>query len=135
MFFRRLLSRGFNKSLGITVIDTSSMLSGRPNADQCKKVVQGFYEHGVIAIKDPRVNEDKNKDFLDLMQRYFQLNGDRYYKGETLPDARPEFGHQVGVMPELRSKSRAYESVIEENYNINRVFIILSANYSSASSS
>lgn len=120
MIFRRL-SRSFSKALEITVVDTSSMLNGKPNAEQCRKVVEGFYKHGVIAIRDPRVDEEKNKEFLDLMQRYFKVNGERYYRGEKLADARPEVGYQVGVTPELREKARVHESVIEKNFSLNRV--------------
>ena len=133
MFLRRL-SRSFSKALDITVIDTSSMLNGRPSAEQCRKVVEGFYEHGVIAIRDPRVDEAKNKDFLELMQRYFKLNGDRYYRGETLPDARPEVGYQVGVTPELRERARVHQSVIERDFKVNRVIRVLLANHSPAAS-
>jgi len=119
MFLRRL-SRSFSKALDITVVDTSSMLNGRPSAEQCKKVVEGFYKHGVIAIKDPRVDEEKNQEFLELMQRYFKKNGDRYYRGENLPDARPEVGYQVGVTPELRERARVHESVIEKHFKVNK---------------
>lgn len=120
----RLARRFSSAALDITVIDTSSMLNGRPNAEQCRKVVEGFYKHGVIAIKDPRVDEKKNQQFLELMTRYFQLQGERYYRGEKLQDARPEVGYQVGVTPELKERARVHETVIEKSFSKHRVVLI-----------
>lgn len=108
------------------------MVHGKPNAEQCRKVVEGFYKHGVIAIKDPRVDEEKNKEFLDLMQRYFKKSANKYYRGEKLEDARPEVGYQVGVTPELKERARVHESVIEKQFSLNRVIRVLQANYTSA---
>ena len=119
----RLVRRFSNKALDITVVDTSSMLSGKPNAEQCRKVVEGFYKHGVIAIKDPRVDERKNQEFLSLMGKYFKVQGDRYYRGEKLEDARPEIGYQVGVTPELKERARVHESTIEKNFSKHRVIL------------
>lgn len=99
------------------MVDTSSMLSGTPNAEQCRRVVEGFYKHGVIAIRDPRVDEKKNQQFLNLMGRYFNAQGEKYYRGEKLEDARPEVGYQVGVTPELKERARVHESVIEKNFS------------------
>lgn len=128
----RLSRRFASKALDITVVDTSSMLNGKPNAEQCKKVVEGFYKHGVIAIKDPRVDESKNQEFLELMTRYFKMQGDRYYRGEKLADARPEVGYQVGVTPELKERARVHESVIEKNFTKHRVVSVNRANYTTA---
>lgn len=117
----KLFRKFGSKALDITIVDTSSMLKGCPSADQCKKVVEGFYKHGVIAIRDPRVDEEKNQNFLDLMSRYYKLNGDRYYRGEKLADCRPEIGYQVGVTPELKERARVHESVIEKHFSICKV--------------
>lgn len=130
----RLARRFSSKALDITVVDTSSMLSGAPNAEQCRKVVEGFYKHGVIAIKDPRVDEKKNQEFLNLMTRYFKQQGERYYRGEKLEDAKPEVGYQVGVTPELKERARVHESVIEKNFSKHRVVLIKRANHTTASS-
>ncbi len=40
-------------------------------------------------IRDPRVNEKDNEDYIDLMERYFEETGNRYYNGETIEDFRP----------------------------------------------
>lgn len=121
MFRAAASKRAFSASLlDITVVDTSSMLAGKPSADQCRKVVEGFFKHGVIAIRDPRVDEQKNQDFVQLMSRYFQSRSEVYYRGDPLEDARPESGYQVGVTPELIERARVHEEAIRKHFSKNK---------------
>ena len=113
------LRRLFTSSLDITIVDTSTMLSGRPSADQCRRVVDGFLKHGVIAIRDPRVDERKNQEFLELMSSYFASRADTYYRGLPLDDARPETGFQVGVTPEKMERARGHADTIRTRFASN----------------
>lgn len=49
---------------------------------------------GAVIIKDPRVHENDNSKFIDLMEEYFALDTET-----KMLDARPEIAYQVGVTP------------------------------------
>jgi len=59
---------------------------------ECRKAADALHRYGVCIVKDPRVKEQNNSDFLDMMEKYFE-NSD----GER--DARPQHSYQVGVTP------------------------------------
>lgn len=118
------LSRKSSSLLNITVVDTSSMLQGAPCAEQCGKLIEGLYTHGVVAIRDPRVDEKKNKAFLNLMVKYFQEQSEILYSGRALEDARPETGYQVGVTPELIERAREHQSTIDKHFSKHKVWFI-----------
>jgi hypothetical protein len=107
------------------------MLSGKPNLEACKKIVEGFYKHGVVAIKDPRVDERKNQEFLDMMARYFKKRSEQFYRGDKLEDCFPEHGYQVGVTPELVERAREHEDTIGKHFNKERVLSAHTACHSS----
>jgi len=134
--FNRGVARRFSiQNLDITVVDTSSMLNGNsPNPEACRKVVEGFYKHGVIAIRDPRVDEKKNQEFIDMMARYFKKRSEQFYKGDKLEDCFPENGYQVGVTPELVERAREHQGTIDKFFSKTKVSLISdSASHSSAS--
>jgi isopenicillin N synthase-like dioxygenase len=114
--FASALRRRFASILDITVVDTSQMLKGSPNAEECRKVVEGFYNHGVIAIKDPRVNEGVNQNFLRMMEGYYESRQAQLQPGKVLKDARPQWGYQVGVTPELIERARNHAETIKEKF-------------------
>jgi len=117
-------------------VDTTSLLSGgKVNMEECQKVVRGFHKHGVIAIRDPRVDENKNQDFINLMTRYFETQSEKYYRGEALEDAKPQYGYQVGVTPELVERAREHSETIKNSfYKFPVDHNLTSASYSSTSS-
>lgn len=55
--------------------------------------------YGCLVVRDPRVNEDHNNTFLDMMERYFEISDGKR-------DARPEHHFQVGVTPEHQELPR-----------------------------
>ena len=57
-------------------------------------------------IKDPRVNEQDNEDYIDMMERYFSQAGKKFYAGEKVDDIKPEWHYQVGATPENIEISR-----------------------------
>jgi len=69
-----------------------------PNSDQtiqeCKRLVEILQKAGAFTLRDPRVSEQDNDKFLDLLERYFEQPDEIKMK-----DARPEYHYQVGVTP------------------------------------
>lgn len=87
----------------VSVVELSTYLSEReqglaPSAavlDICKEVARILSETGIVIVRDPRVNEQQNNTFLDLMEDYFSQPTE-----VKLLDARPEIGYQLGVTPD-----------------------------------
>ena len=50
--------------------------------EECQKVAYSFHKFGIVKLKDPRVNEKDNNDYIDLVERYFDLTSKKYYAGE-----------------------------------------------------
>ena len=109
---RLLISRRWSKTLDTSVVELSGILGGEYSAVACSQVVEGFRKHGLIILRDPRVDEEKNKRFIDLMARYFESRSKQFYRGEALADSFPQFGYQAGVTPEFVWKNRDYPEVI-----------------------
>eukprot|EP00941_MAST-03F_sp_MAST-3F-sp1_P003856 g3856.t1 len=68
---------------------------------ECEKVVECLHKYGVLVVKDSRVSEDDNNNFLNVMERYFEQEDT--VKRE---DSRPELHYQIGSTPELTEKAR-----------------------------
>ena len=58
--------------------------------EECKKVAYSFHKFGILIFKDPRVNEQDNDNYIDLVEKYFDQVSKKFYAGETLKDCRPE---------------------------------------------
>ena len=56
----------------------------------CRAVANCLRETGCLVVKDPRVKEEDNKAFLDMMERYFAQS-----TAAKLKDTRPELHFQV----------------------------------------
>ena len=70
------------ESIDIPVINLTDFNAKNELADLvCLKVVESFHRFGVIIIKDPRVSELNNSEFIDLMERYYSTNGEKLYAG------------------------------------------------------
>ncbi|KAI9291109.1 hypothetical protein K502DRAFT_154044 [Neoconidiobolus thromboides FSU 785] len=61
---------------------------------ECEKAAQSLINYGVLLVKDPRVREEYNQEFLDCVENYFEQDYDT-----KLKDSRPEYHYQVGVTP------------------------------------
>lgn len=72
----------------------------------CKQVAECLYQYGILIVRDPRVNEQDNSDYIDMMEKYFESRGNQLYSGEQLEDAKPDCHYQVGVCPEIIEKAR-----------------------------
>ena len=87
----------------LPVINLQEFLSD--SLEQCNLVASCLSKYGVLVIKDPRVSEDDNDKFINMMERYFDSTD---YK----TDAKPEYSYQVGVTPPLVEKPRNHCSRI-----------------------
>ena len=87
---------GKPKTLKLPVIEASTFFAKEQNRaayhEQCLKVADALHRYGVAIIRDPRVNENDNNTFLNLLERYFESS-------DGVRDARPEHHYQVGVTP------------------------------------
>ncbi|KAJ3555215.1 hypothetical protein NM688_g2702 [Phlebia brevispora] len=69
--------------------------------NECKKAADALITYGALLLRDSRVSEEDNVEFLDLMEDYFA-------QPETLlkHDEHPELGYQVGVTLENTEKPK-----------------------------
>ena len=86
----------------VPIIDVETFLRKNPEKweEECKKVADSLHKYGILVWRDPRVNEQDNEDYLDLMENYFQSTAEKFYSGEKLEDCKPEFNFQAGVTTE-----------------------------------
>lgn len=109
--YKPTLLRGFATLDGVPLIDTQNFMSKKGDyLEDCKKVAESFRETGCLAIRDPRVNQKHNDDFLNMMENYFESRSKRYYSGEqNLEDFYPQLGYQTGATPEGVEKARDHK--------------------------
>ena len=61
--------------------------------EDCERIAEALHIFGCVCIKDPRVNDQHNHDFLNLMESYFENRSDKFYKGEQIEDIFPELSY------------------------------------------
>ena len=98
-----------NSDIKIPVIDTSNP----SNFVNCKKAVESFEKYGIMVIRDPRVDQKKNSDFLDMMENYYEEVSKKYYMAEYLQDTRPKSGYNIGLIPERMERARNHSKKIQ----------------------
>jgi isopenicillin N synthase-like dioxygenase len=67
----------------------------------CKKISELLHEYGILIIKDPRVAEVENENFINLLERYYEQP-----ESVRSSDVRKEVFYQVGVTPSGIEKAR-----------------------------
>ncbi|RKO95648.1 hypothetical protein CAUPRSCDRAFT_2547, partial [Caulochytrium protostelioides] len=90
--------------MSLPVIDLAVWLTDPTSAAsmaECRKAAQALETYSAFALRDPRVREEDNARFLDMMEDYFAQP-----TAAKQRDARPEYGYQVGVTPELTEVPR-----------------------------
>jgi len=87
----------------LPIIDLDAYLNGDPTARarEAKNTADALIQYGALIVKDGRVSESDNGNFLDLLEDYFAQPNQ-----ELLKDTRPEFGYQVGATLENTEKPR-----------------------------
>lgn len=84
------------------VIDLANYLNqSGDHAKDCSEIAHLLRQFGMLIVKDPRVDDRLNTNFLDMMERYYDQPEE-----VRLQDARPEVHYQVGVTPEEVEKAR-----------------------------
>ena len=79
---------------GVPVVQTSSFLNQEGNfIEDCKSVVKAFEETGCLIIRDPRVNQADNDEVLDMMEKFFDSRGKKYYNNEQIDDIFPQYNY------------------------------------------
>ena len=98
----------------IPVIEAAKYLNKEEGwQEECNKVAYSFHKFGIVKLRDPRVNEKDNNDYIDMVERYFDNVSKKYYSGEPLKDARPDLCYQTGVTPEGIEKARNHQALID----------------------
>lgn len=78
------------------VVDLAPFLKGEPqSSDACQQIAQLLHQFGLLIVKDPRVDDSLNTNFIDMMEQYYEQPVEVRNQ-----DARPEVHYQVGVTPE-----------------------------------
>lgn len=99
----------------VPVIDVQRFLEKLPGwEEECLKVADCLNKFGILIFRDPRVNEQENEDYIDLMEQYFENTSSKFYAGETLKDAKPEYHYQTGVTPEKVEKARNHYDKVKD---------------------
>jgi hypothetical protein len=62
-------------------------------------------------IKDPRVDQTDNEEYMDLMERYYAKTGQMFYEGHHIADMKPEWHYMSGVTPENIEKARDHSEM------------------------
>ena len=102
-----LVNEEITKIEDIPVIDLATYMNSQSGAEDpevkklCDSVAECLHKYGILIVRDPRVNDKDNDDYIDLMEKYFDSRGNILYSGGLLDDAKPEHHYQVGVCPEF----------------------------------
>ena len=121
----------------VPIIDMNEYFNGDPSSPEtqalCTSVIDSFHKYGILIIKDPRVNDQDNSDYIDLMEKYFESRGQKLYSGEKLDDAKPEYHYQVGVCPEkqeiARDHAKRMRQYTEENKPVSPLVPVFDAKW------
>ena len=74
--------------------------------DECKKVAYSFHKFGIVKFRDPRVKEQDNDDYINMVEKYFDEVSQKFYRGEELKDVRADLCYQTGATPEGKERAR-----------------------------
>lgn len=87
----------------VPVVDFSAFFNKEADPEkykaECAKVAYALHHFGLVVLKDPRVSEDDNNRFINMMEKYFETS-------DGLRDARPEYSYQVGVTKDSIERPR-----------------------------
>lgn len=54
-----------------------------------------------------------NEDYMDMVEEYFERQGECFYRGEELKDCHPELSYQTGVTPAYIEKARDHGELLK----------------------
>ncbi|KYQ92226.1 hypothetical protein DLAC_07073 [Tieghemostelium lacteum] len=93
------------------IIDVSRFLANPESAEallDCKELVKTLQLTSCLVIKSPKVNEEDNTRFLDMMEQYYEQPVEQLMK-----DVHPEWHYQLGATPEFTEEPRDHTDVIK----------------------
>lgn len=113
---RKILSKVSYQSsnLKIPIVDIEPFLQGKTCPEECKIVADSFYKFGCLIIKDPRVNQEQNSAFIDMMEKMFSKRAADHYAGRKVEDIFPEHDFEVGITPEFVERVRCNEEEMKK---------------------
>lgn len=77
-------------SLKVPTIDITNFLQKNVGWEKdCKLVAESFKAYGLAIVKDPRVKQQHNDEFLNLMERYFYKRSKQFQEGQITLDFSP----------------------------------------------
>ena len=80
--------------------------------ESCKQLAQVLSEAGAVVVKDPRCSAEENKQFIEMMERYYESPVE--YKR---PQERPSLRYQVWLGLVLwGTKIQIFPPIILSNY-------------------
>ncbi|RKP27938.1 hypothetical protein SYNPS1DRAFT_32319 [Syncephalis pseudoplumigaleata] len=64
---------------------------------ECRKAADALRDYGALLVRDPRVTQQDNEHFLDMVEDYFAQPDEQKAK-----DIRKELSYQIGATPSLQ---------------------------------
>lgn len=69
--------------------------------EDCKTISRLLHHYGFLIVRDPRVSEDANNTFIDMMEQYYEQKDE-----EKAADVRKDLYYQVGITPSKTERAR-----------------------------
>lgn len=108
------ISRFFCLSKTIPTIDLSSYLSKKTDLQtQSQLAAEILSKYGILIVKDPRVEEKHNQNFLNLFEKYYQSRSIQKERKQKIDEEFIEYGHQTGVTPDFIEQARTFPEFID----------------------
>ena len=108
-------------SIKVPIVDVKAFLTEAPSSKHdCKEVAESLAKYGCLIIKDPRVNQSQNDQFIDMMEKYFSKRGQDFYQTKKAQDVYPEYSFQVGATPEFTEKARDHSQLLNDYSEANK---------------
>ncbi|KAI9222389.1 hypothetical protein BC828DRAFT_346084 [Blastocladiella britannica] len=94
--------------LSLPIVDLAVYFAD-PTSDaakaECTKAAEALKSYGALLLRDPRVPESANYEFLDMVEEYFEQPHD-----VKLQDVRPDLHYQIGATPEFVEEAMCFKS-------------------------
>lgn len=72
---------------------------------ECNRVAEALHKYGILIARDPRVTEEDNNEFLDMLEKYFEQD-----ESNLREDVREEYSYQVRL-PITSTSGRFLEAI------------------------
>ncbi|KAI8056148.1 hypothetical protein BDF22DRAFT_674076 [Syncephalis plumigaleata] len=86
--------------MDLPIIDLNLYFNDKTSASaiaECRKAADALREYGALLVRDPRVTQEDNEHFLDMVEDYFAQPEEQKMK-----DVRKELSYQIGATPSLQ---------------------------------